>query len=79
MGYHLVEARWEAFGDRNFFELDASPVIGDLDLAQAVAENYLTTHVSSVHDKLQWLAGIPDKNGPVYYANNPFITFRIRR
>ena len=77
--YKIIEARWEAFGDKQFFELNTSPIVGDLEAAKAVAAAYLTKHTATNYPELIWLAGISDKNGPVHYANHPFITFRVRQ
>lgn len=76
-GYHIVEARWEEFGDRDFFEVDV--LCGTLENAKAVALRYLHRHVSSTENDLVWVEGIPNKQGYVYYANNRHITFRIRQ
>jgi hypothetical protein len=83
VGYYVVEARWECedLSARRFFELDTSPVVGDLDAAKATAQLYFYKHVASRmrNGQLQWLAGDPDDRGPIYYANNSVMTLRIRQ
>jgi len=79
MTYFIVEVRWDAYRDDGFAEIDTSPVVGTMLDAHLAAELYLTRHASTEYTTLDWLQGIPDKNGKVYYANLPFVTFRIRQ
>lgn len=79
MGYHIIEARWDAHGDKQFAEIDASPVVGDLAEAQATAAAYLTQRAARQFTQLLWIPGLPDKRGAVYYASHSLVTFRIRQ
>lgn len=76
-GYRVVEARWEEFGDRDFFEVEV--LCGTLADAQKAAQEYLFKHVASSENELIWLQGVSNKQGQVYYANNKHITFRVRQ
>jgi hypothetical protein len=78
MAYFIVEARWDRGERPPFEELRTSPVIGELPDAKQAAAEFLWKHFPFC-GSLQWLQGVSDKNGPVYYANHPKITFRIRK
>jgi hypothetical protein len=72
----IVEGRWEQSDDLDFFLIEI--MCGTLDDAQKCADLYLHSH--HVQNRpLTWLDGDPDQNGPVVYAYDPSITFRIRQ
>ena len=75
-GPKIVEGRWEQSEDRDFFLIEV--LCGTLEEAQGAADLYLHSH--HVPDKsLTWLEGDPDRHGPVWYASDPSVTFRIRQ
>jgi len=78
MGYFVVEVRWEAFQEHGFNEVDDSPVVGEFEDAKQATQRHLTKHVAAEYTEINWLQGVPDKNGAVYYGNLPFATYRIR-
>jgi len=75
-GHRIIEARWEAFADAGFFEVET--ICGDLAAAQGIATLFLLKYNRRAK-ALLWLEGEPDENGSVYYGSDPNVTFRVRQ
>jgi hypothetical protein len=71
----IVEGRFVHTQSDDFFliEILCSTFIE----AQATAAIYMSNHRMS--GTLLWREGDPDRNGPVFYAYTPEITFRVRQ
>lgn len=73
-GYIKIEARWEVYNQSEFFGVET--LCGGLEDGKKIALDYIRKYHPAVTE-LEWLQGVPNKHGPVYYANHKLITFRI--
>lgn len=74
-GCKIIEVRLSPTVHYEFEEVET--ICGDLDDAKQVVSAYMGRH--RLHGLGNWVEGDPDENGPVYYANNGRVTFRIRQ
>jgi hypothetical protein len=71
----IVEGRFVHTQSDEFFLIEI--LCGTFAEAQAVAALYMSHH--RMTGTLIWREGDPDRNGPVFYAYIPEITFRVRQ
>ena len=71
----IVEGRFVHTQSDEFFLIEI--LCGTFEEAQAIASVYMANH--RMRGTLEWREGSPDRNGQVFYAYTPEITFRVRQ